>query len=100
MSIDETQSNPRESKLGRLAFAYCKIATFSLLAGRFTLPLAALLSASFFIISYVQGKKDTKCYLRYPLMAVGFWLVILAIWIGLHIFPNLAPDWLKYLHGF
>lgn len=87
-----------DNRLGRLAFAYCKIATFSLLAGRFALPLAALLSASFFVVSYFQGKKDTKCYLRYPLAAAGFWLLVLAYWIFAHIRPDMIPGWVKFLH--
>ena len=96
MKPEETP--PTESKLGRLAFAYCKIATFSLLAGRFALPLAALLSASFFIISYVQGKKDTKCYLKYPLLAAGFWVIILVLWVVVQLFPEGVPAWIKFIH--
>ena len=100
MKPEDSNLGPAENKLGRLAFAYCKIATFSLLAGRFALPLAALLSASFFIISYLKGKKETKCYLRYPLLAAGFWLLVLTAWIVLYLFPNLAPSWIQYLHQF
>ena len=98
MKPDEPNSTPQESKFGRLAFAYCKIATFSLLAGRFVLPLAALLSASFFVVSYSQGKKETKCYLRYPLLAAGFWLLVLVGWITIQFFPDIAPAWVKFFH--
>lgn len=98
MSSEMPQPTPPENKLGRLAFAYCKIATFSLLAGRFALPLAALLSATFFVVSYFQGRKETKCYLRYPLLAAGFWVMVLAGWVTIQFFPDLAPAWVKFLH--
>lgn len=98
MSTEETQPNPPENKLGRLAFAYCKIATFSLLAGRFALPLAALLSAIFFVVSYKQGKKETKCYLRYPLLAASFWLLIIGAWVTTQFFPDIVPAWIKFIH--
>lgn len=87
-----------ENKAGRLAFAYCKIATFSLIAGRYALPLAALLSASFFIVGYFQGKKDTRCYLRYPLVAAAFWLSVLAFWIFLQLWPDRVSPWVRSLH--
>jgi len=94
----ETAETTIDNKAGRLAFAYCKIATFSLLAGRYALPLAALLSASFFVVSFFQGKKDTRCYLRYPLIAAGFWIVVLAFWLLIHLLPSMFPDWLRWLH--
>jgi hypothetical protein len=98
MNSDQTAPTHAENKLSRLAFAYCKIATFSLLAGRFTLPLAALLSSSFFIISYFQGKKDTKCYLKYPLLAAGFWIIVLVVWITVQFLPDAVPSWIKFIH--
>ncbi len=89
---DPSTLEARSEKLGRLAFAYCKIATLSLLAGRFVLPVAATLSAGFFIVSYFQGKKDTKCYLKYPLVAAAFWIVVLIFWVALHRFPQWFPS--------
>ena len=87
-----TEPTTTENRFGRLAFAYCKIATFSLLAGRFALPLAALLSASFFVVGYFQGKKDTKCYLKHPLIAAAFWFVVLGLWLWVHLAPNWSPS--------
>lgn len=87
----ETTKEPLENRFGRLAFAYCKIATLSLLAGRFVLPVAAFLSASFFVISFVKGKKDTKCYLKYPLLAASFWVMVLLAWLAIHIRPTWFP---------
>ncbi|MEQ1821491.1 MAG: hypothetical protein ABL949_03190 [Fimbriimonadaceae bacterium] len=89
---------PAADRFGRLAFAYCKIATVSLLLGRFALPVAALLSATFFILGWVRGKKETKCYLRYPLLAAGFWLAVLAIWFAIEFAPTAIPSWLKWIH--
>ncbi|MFZ4507188.1 MAG: hypothetical protein ACOYON_05760 [Fimbriimonas sp.] len=80
----------------RLAFAYCKIATVSLLLGRFALPVAALLSATFFIVAWCHGKRDTTCYLRYPLLAAGFWLAVLAGWLTIELSPSLVPSWMHH----
>jgi hypothetical protein len=96
----ETSNNDEQlsEKLGRLAFAWCKVATPCLLLGRFALPVAAFLSSSLFIWAYVQGKKDTKCALKYPLFAAGFWIIILSIWLFLEFSPGQTPAWLSWLH--
>ena len=96
-NVEESKTSSEE-KLGKLAFTYCKIATLSLLAGRYVLPIAAALSATFFIASYLKGKKSTKCYLRYPLLAAALWICVLGLWFALQIFPNLGPDWIRNLH--
>ncbi|MCE9558885.1 MAG: hypothetical protein K8R88_08030 [Armatimonadetes bacterium] len=85
-------------KFGRLAFAYCKIATVSLLLGRFALPVAAVLSAGFFVAGWFRGKKDTRCALRSPLLAAGLWGVVLAVWLGCEFAPRVMPSWLGWLH--
>ncbi len=86
----------RAETFGRLAFAYCKIATVSLLLGRFALPVAAVLSAGFFVVAWWRGKRDTRCYLRYPLAAAGFWAVIVAIWLVAEFIG--LPWWLAWIH--
>ena len=86
------EQTPQDNKAGRLAFAYCKIATFSLLAGHYALHVAAFLSDSFFVIGYFQGKKDTKCYLKSPLLAAGFWILILVLWVFAKVFPGVVPN--------
>jgi len=90
-----TEGTPEKlsDRMGRLGFAYCKIATWSLLAGRFALPTAALLSAAFFTVGYIRGKHDTKCYLRYPLLAAGFWVFILGVWLCCE-FRFLSVPWI------
>ncbi|MBV6503529.1 MAG: hypothetical protein AKCLJLPJ_01609 [Fimbriimonadales bacterium] len=57
-----------------VAFQFCKVATVSLLAGRYTLPVAALMCALFYALAYAKGKKDTRCIGRYPLAIAAFWL--------------------------
>lgn len=75
--------NKPAEKFERLGFAWCKIATASLLFGKFALPIAASLSAGLFIAAFVKGKGDTSCYLKHPLLAAGFWIVVLAVWASL-----------------
>ena len=81
-----------------MAFAYCKIATVSLLLGRFALPVAATLSAGLFIAGWIKGKTDTKCYLRYPLAAAGLWIVVVGLWLGFEFWPSSMPGWLRWVH--
>jgi len=61
-----------------IAFAFCKVATVALLAQRFTLPIAAGLSAIFYVAAYMKGKHDTKCWLRITLLIAGFWALVAA----------------------
>ena len=89
---------PRGERFGRLAFAYCKIAFVSLLCGRFTLPVAAGLSAIFYLVAYAQGKRDTKCWAKYPLPIAAFWLLVLGLWLACEFAPVAMPPWLRWLH--
>jgi len=43
-----------------IAFTFCKCATAALLCGRFVLPVAAFLSAGFFILAYIKGERGTR----------------------------------------
>lgn len=65
----------------RLAFTFCKIATFSLLAGRFALPVAAAGAATFFALAHFNGQKDTRCVGKHPLLISAFWILVFAIWV-------------------
>jgi hypothetical protein len=101
MQVPELVPAPVESsgeKFGRLAFAYCKIATVSLILGRFALPVACALSAGFFIAGWIKGKTDTKCVLKYPLPIAALWLTVLALWLALEFAPASMPAWLDWLH--
>jgi hypothetical protein len=68
-------------KLERVAFAWCRIATAALILGPFVLPVAAGLSAGLFIAAYLKGKSDTQCWFRHPLVAAGFWIAVLVLWV-------------------
>ncbi len=59
-----------------VAFQFCKVATVALIAGRFTLPLAAGLCALFYVLAYFNGKTDTQCALKHPLLIAGFYSIV------------------------
>jgi hypothetical protein len=65
----------------RLAFTFCKIATFCVLTQRFALPLAASGAALFFIFAHFYGQKDTRCIGKHPLLIATFWVAVVGIWI-------------------
>ena len=69
MTIEPTVGERYE----KVAFQFCKIATVALICGRFTLPIAATLATLLYITAFVQGKRDTRCILRYPLLIAAFW---------------------------
>jgi hypothetical protein len=81
--------NPGERARGEIfegiAFQFCKVATVALLAGRWTLPVASLACAVFFVAAYTGGKKDTRCLLRHPLLAAAVFAVVgsIAVWWNL-----------------
>ena len=76
-------------KLEGIAFQFCKIATVSLIAGRYTLPVAAILCAALYVVAYVKGKRDSRCVLRYPLLIATVWAAVAAGWIALAVSPTL-----------
>lgn len=75
------ETKPTGQKLESVAFSFCKAATVALVFQKFALPAAALLSAIFFVLAVIYGKKDTKCVLRYPLVIALFWLVVAIVWL-------------------
>lgn len=78
MTVTEPTSG---EKLEKIAFQFCKIATVAFLCGRFTLPVAATLASVLYLSAHLQGKRDTRCILRYPLLIAGFWgLVAVGAW--------------------
>ena len=76
----------RGEELESLAFTFCKIATVVALTGRWALPVAAGCCSVFYVLAYLQGKKDTRCVLRYPLLISVFWgsVAIVALWKRVH----------------
>ncbi|MFN8138716.1 MAG: hypothetical protein U0R49_02840 [Fimbriimonadales bacterium] len=75
-------------KLEGIAFTFCKTALLALILQKFTLPVAAGLAAVFFVLAYTCGKKDTRCFARYPLMIAFLWLLVVVGW-----------TWLNYFRG-
>ena len=80
-----TETKSTGQKLEGVAFSFCKAATVALIFQKFALPAAAVLSAVFFILAVVYGKKDTKCVLRYPLVIAVFWLVVATAWLVMYL---------------
>jgi hypothetical protein len=72
-------------KFEGIAFSFCKAATVALIFQKFALPAAALLSATFYLLAMANGKKDSKCLLRFPLFIAVFWVVVAATWIYLYL---------------
>ena len=70
-----------------LAFQFCKVATVALLTGRWCLPVASGLGAGFFLAAHLGGRRDTRCFLRSPLLAA----VALAVVFAGSVWWNLRP---------
>ena len=79
-------------KLEKLAFTFCKVATVALLAGRFTLPVAAGLASVLYVAAFLKGKRDTQCWVHVPLLIAGFWAFICICSIAIII----EPQWSRY----
>ncbi len=62
-----------------IAFQFCKVATVALIAGRWALPVSAGLGSLFFLLAHFSGKRNTRCFLRYPVLAGLILLVICAV---------------------
>lgn len=79
---DEKPLRSRGEIFEGIAFQFCKVATVALIAGRWTLPLAAGLGGIFFLLTYFNGIRRTRCIVRYPLLAGIALLLICAasIW--------------------
>ena len=93
--IQPSTRNSSAEKLEGIAFQFCKIATVSLLFGRYTLPAAALLCAILYVVAFVKGKRDSRCVLRYPLLIAGVWGLVAAAWIALAVSPGLQ-EWVRH----
>ena len=69
----------RGEKFEGLAFTFCKAATIILLTQRFALPVASGAAALFYVLAVVNGKGDTRCVLRVPLLIAAFWGAVCAV---------------------
>ena len=73
----------RAQKYERVAFTFCKLGTTGLICWALTPPLFVLLMALIAISLYIKGMtmgvNRTRCFLRKPLLIIGFWsLVVVA----------------------
>ena len=66
----------RGDKFEGIAFTFCKAATIILLTQKFALPVASGLAALFYILAFVSGKSDTRCWAAWPPAIAGFWLLV------------------------
>ena len=69
-------------KYERLAFTFCKMGTVGLLAWALTPPVFVLVVAVTAITLYGKavtfGLLRSRCFLRKPLLIIGFWVVVAA----------------------
>ena len=78
-------------KLEGIAFTFCKAGTLVLIFGRYSLPAIATLASVLFLLAFLKGKKDTRCFLRFPILLAVVWgLVAVVAWINL-LQPSLLP---------
>ncbi len=63
----------------KLAFQFCKIATFALVFQKYTFIAASALAAIVYWVVVIQGVKTTKCWLQKPLRVALLWTVLCPI---------------------
>lgn len=95
MGVSETVTSDPPKGRGEvfegIAFQFCKVATVTLIAGRFALPVAAGLCAIFYVLAWMKGKRDTRCVLKYPLLIAGFWGLVAVVALVRILQPGLMP---------
>jgi hypothetical protein len=86
MSSLEVPTRTRGEEYESLAFTFCKIATVVALTGKWALPVAAGCSAVLYVLAFTNGKKDTRCVLRYPLLISFLWgsVALITLWKRAH----------------
>lgn len=88
------EAKPRGEIYEGIAFQFCKVATVTLIAGRFALPVAAGLCAVFYVLAWTKGKRDTRCVLKYPLLIAGLWTLVAAVALVRILRPEVFAGWL------
>lgn len=85
----DPQPRPRTpgERYEALAFTFCKTATLVLLTQKFALPVSAGLAAMFYILAQVNGKQDTRCILKHPVLIAAFWGSIAVCSLILQLWP-------------
>lgn len=84
----------RAQKYEHVAFTFCKLGTTGLLCWLLTPPIFVLLVSVAIIGLYAKslalGLVRSRCFLRKPLLIIGFWTVVAVADAG----------WLLYSHPF
>jgi hypothetical protein len=84
MQASGSTSAPRKTRgeiFEGIAFTFCKAATavifITLLSSeRFVIPFIALLTATYYALAWLSGKRDTRCLLRFPWLIIGVYGLI------------------------
>jgi type IV secretory pathway VirB3-like protein len=71
-----------------IAFTFCKAATVILVCQKLALPIAAGLAALFYLLAYAHGKRDTRCWLRKPLLIAAFWGGVAVVAVVMQAIPR------------
>jgi hypothetical protein len=85
-------------KLEGVAFTFCKVATVALIAGRYTLPVAGLFSASLYIAAHFKGQRESRCILKWPLLIAAFWILISTGWLFAVLEPQVWARFFSAIH--
>lgn len=69
---------PEARHYEQLGFTFCRMATIGLiaLAPLYAIPVAAGLTIYFYLRAMQAGVTRSDCFLRHPLVIVGFWLCV------------------------
>lgn len=62
-----------------LAFTFCKTALLVLILNCFALPVTAAAASACYLLAVWHGKKDTRCFARYPLFIALFWAIVAGV---------------------
>ncbi len=76
-------------KFEGLAFTFCKAATIILIAQKFALPVASGAAAVFYMLAYLNGKHDTRCFMLYPPLIASFWSLVCVVSTCIILNPSL-----------
>ncbi len=63
----------------KLAFQFCKVATFALVFQKFTFIAASAFAAITYWVVVFRGVKSTRCWLQKPLLVACVWTVLCPI---------------------
>jgi hypothetical protein len=76
-----------------VAFAFCKVAFVAVIAQRFTLPIASGVAAVFYTLAFMNGKRDTRCWAKFPALLAAIWGAV----SGLTFYAAFHPGWTQSL---